>query len=273
MLTYPEIDPVMLQLGPLKIHWYGFMYLVGFSLAWWLGGQRARQPGAVLTPQQVGDLVFYAALGVVLGGRLGYVIFYDFFNYLTHPLNIFRVWEGGMSFHGGLLGVILVMWWYARQVGRHFFEIADFVAPLVPLGLLAGRIGNFINGELWGRVTDVPWAMVFPRAGDLPRHPSQLYEAALEGVVLFIILYWFSSKPRPIMATSGLFLIGYGVFRFSVEFVREPDRHLGFIAFDWMTMGQLLTIPMLLIGAIFVFWAYRYPITPTPRKEEKAEAS
>ncbi|RKZ40403.1 MAG: prolipoprotein diacylglyceryl transferase [Gammaproteobacteria bacterium] len=256
MLTYPEIDPILFQVGPLKVHWYGFMYLIGFGFAWWLGSRRTREPNAIVTAQQLSDLIFYGALGVVLGGRLGYILFYDLQTYMTTPWAIFKVWQGGMSFHGGFIGVLVAMGLYARQINRRFFEVTDFIAPLIPLGLGAGRMGNFINGELWGRPTDLPWGMVFPYADNLPRHPSQLYQMALEGIVLFIILWLFSKRPRPIMAVSGLFLIGYGSFRFLVEFVRTPDNHLGFIAFDWMTMGQLLTLPMLIAGFILMGLAY-----------------
>ncbi len=257
MIKYPQIDPVALSLGPLKIHWYGIMYLIGFSAVWWLGSRRARStPG--WKPEEIGDLVFYGALGTILGGRLGYILFYGLPDYLAAPLNIFKIWQGGMSFHGGLLGVIIAMALFGRKTGKSFFEVADFVAPMVPIGLFAGRIGNFINGELWGRVTDLPWAMVFPdpRAGLLPRHPSQLYEALLEGVLLFVILWLYSAKPRPTMAVSGLFLSGYGLFRFLVEFTRMPDAQLGFIAFGWLTMGQILSIPMFLVGAGMLWWAY-----------------
>lgn len=255
MLVYPHIDPVALQLGPLKIHWYGLMYLVGFALAWWLGRLRAAAKG--FAKDEPGDMLFYMALGVILGGRIGYVLFYKFQSFLADPLMLVRVWEGGMSFHGGLIGVILAMAWYARKTQRPFFAVADFVAPLVPPALLAGRIGNFINGELWGRPTDLPWGMVFPHVDSLPRHPSMLYEAFLEGVVLFAILWWFSVKPRPQMAVSGLFLLLYGSFRFAVEQVREPDAHLGFILGGWLSMGMLLSLPMILIGALFIFLAYR----------------
>jgi len=258
MLSFPEIDPVIFQLGPLKVHWYGVMYLIAFSLAWWLGTQRAKRANSILTPEQVSDLIFYGALGVVLGGRFGYVLFYDFPAYMDNPLAIFKVWQGGMSFHGGLIGVLVAMWLYARKLNQRFFALTDFIAPLVPLGLAAGRVGNFINGELWGRVTDSPWGMVFPHAGNMPRHPSQLYQMALEGIALFLILWWFSKRPRPMMAVSGLFLIGYGCFRFIVEFVRTPDAHLGFIAFEWMTMGQLLSLPMILFGIILMGWAYLF---------------
>lgn len=257
MLVYPKIDPILITLGPLAIHWYGIMYLIGFTLAWWLGARRAQRPESFIKPLEIGDIIFYGALGVVLGGRLGYIIFYDPVNYFTHPLAIFEVWRGGMSFHGGLLGVLIAMGLYARKMGHRFFEVTDFIAPLVPLGLAAGRIGNFINGELWGRPTDVPWALIVE---GIPRHPSQLYQAALEGVTLFMILWWFSRKSRPTMAVSGLFLIGYSVFRFLVEFVRTPDAHLGFLAFDWLTMGQLLSIPMFLAGIILMALAYRQRI-------------
>jgi phosphatidylglycerol:prolipoprotein diacylglycerol transferase len=258
MLTYPQIDPVLLQIGFVKIHWYGVMYLIGFMLAWWLGTYRARRPQAVIVPEQISDFVSYTALGVILGGRLGYVLFYNFSQYEANPLAIFKIWDGGMSFHGGFIGVLIATWFYARKINTTFFQLTDFIAPLVPLGLAAGRIGNFINGELWGRPTDLPWGMVFSAVDTLPRHPSQLYQAALEGVVLFIILWLYSHRPRPTMAVSGLFLIGYGTFRFFIEFVREPDKHLGFIAFQWMTMGQLLTLPMLIIGILFMILAYRH---------------
>jgi phosphatidylglycerol:prolipoprotein diacylglycerol transferase len=206
----------------------------------------------------MGDLLFYLALGVILGGRFGYVVFYNFDVFLADPLWLLRVWEGGMAFHGGLLGVIFAMWWYGRKIDRGFWQLADFVAPLVPVGLGAGRIGNFINGELWGKPTDAAWGMVFRTAPDsLARHPSQLYQFALEGVVLFVILWWFSARPRPRMAVSGLFLAVYGAFRFMVEFVRQPDPQLGYLAFDWLTMGQVLSLPMVLAGATLMFIAYR----------------
>ena len=256
MLIYPDIDPVIFQLGPLKVHWYGLMYLIGFGLAWWLASRRAKQPDAIFTEEQVSDIIFYSAIGVVLGGRLGYVLFYDLSTYMATPSLIFQVWQGGMSFHGGFIGVAIAMWLYARKLNVRFFEMTDFIAPLVPLGLLTGRIGNFINGELWGRASDLPWAMIFPDVDNIPRHPSQLYQAVLEGLVLFIIVWVFSKRPRPTMAVTGLFLIGYGTFRFLVEFVREPDRQLGFIAFDWMTMGQLLSLPLLIIGVILMGLAY-----------------
>jgi phosphatidylglycerol:prolipoprotein diacylglycerol transferase len=257
LLTYPDIDPIAVSLGPLKVHWYGIMYLIGFAAAWWLGKRRAARPGSPLTPEQVADMIFYGALGVVVGGRAGYVLFYNFEQFLQDPLWLFAVWEGGMSFHGGLIGVIVTMLLYARKLGVRFFALADFVAPLVPIGLGAGRLGNFIGGELWGRVTDLPWGMVFPHAGDLPRHPSQLYQLALEGFALFVILWLYSAKPRPTMAVSGLFLICYGIFRFMVEFVRQPDAHLNFVALDWVTMGQLLSLPMVAAGVLLFLLAHR----------------
>ena len=273
-MLYQPIDPVVVQLGPLAVRWYGLMYLFGFALAWWLGRRRARRPGSVVGPAEMDDLLFYGALGVIVGGRLGYTLFYSFDTWLGDPLQILRIWEGGMSFHGGFLGVLLAMAWYGRRSGRRFFELTDFIAPLVPLGLFAGRVGNFINGELWGGPGDVAWAMQVPcaqfpalcwdklglPAGTAltpPLHPSQLYEAALEGLLLFLLLWWFSARPRPVMAMSGLFLVGYGAGRFLVEFVRMPDAHLGYLAGGWVTMGQLLSAPMVIAGAVLLFLAYR----------------
>jgi phosphatidylglycerol:prolipoprotein diacylglycerol transferase len=263
MLTYPQIDPVLLNLGVVQIHWYGMMYLIGFLAGWWLGIQRVNRPNPLMNKEQVGDLLFFIALGVVLGGRLGYVLFYDFATYIHNPIAIFQVWKGGMSFHGGLIGVIISIFFFARSTKHRFFKIADFIAPLVPPGIAAGRIGNFINGELWGKPTEMPWGMVFPHVDNMPRHPSQLYESALEGFALFIILWLFSSRPRPMMATSGLFLILYASFRFFLEFFREPDAHLGYLAFEWLTMGQLLTIPMVLLGILLITLAYRNQHTVT----------
>lgn len=270
MLTYPDIDPVALSLGPFAIHWYGLMYLVGFAAAWLLGRWRAGLPRSSWTRDMVDDVVFYSVIGTIAGGRLGYMLFYGFDQILANPLNLLKVWEGGMSFHGGLIGVLIALWLFSRKYRLGFFSVGDFVAPLVPLGLFAGRIGNFINGELWGHATSLPWGMRLPCerfpqycAGlpsealwSAPLHASQLYEAALEGLLLFAVLWWFSSRPRPVMAVSGLFLLLYGIFRFAVEFVRLPDAHLGYLAFDWLTMGQLLSLPMIIAGALLLALAY-----------------
>ena len=252
-MNYPEIDPIAIQIGPVAIHWYGLMYLLSFFLVYLLGNYRAKQPGSGWNKEQVSDLVFFSALGVVLGGRLGYALFYNFASYADNPLNILKVWEGGMSFHGGLVGVTVAMLLFARSRGKPFLQVADFAVVLTPVGLFLGRIANFINQELWGRVTDVPWGMVFPLAGTQPRHPSMLYEALLEGIVLFAILWWFSSNKRPAGKVAGLFLCVYGAFRFLVEFVREPDAHIGFLAGDWLTTGHLLCLPMMVIGLWLLF--------------------
>ncbi|WP_275288581.1 prolipoprotein diacylglyceryl transferase [Halomonas elongata] len=264
MLTYPSIDPVAVSLGPFQVHWYGLMYVIGFIAAWWLGRQRAERIG--LTRDDVGDLLFYGALGVVLGGRLGYALFYGVEQWLADPLWILRIWDGGMSFHGGLIGVLLATWFFARRKGLAFFTLTDFVAPLVPVGLGAGRIGNFINHELPGRLTDLPWGMPFPGLGPEPRHPSSLYEALLEGLVLFGVLWWVSARPRRRGLVSGLFLVLYGLFRFAVEFVRRPDPQLGFIAFDWLTMGMLLSLPMIVAGGLLMLWSRRQPIPGAARE-------
>ncbi|GJL80887.1 MAG: prolipoprotein diacylglyceryl transferase [marine bacterium B5-7] len=248
MFIAPDVDPIAFSIGPLSVRWYGLMYLIGFLTGGLLGVYRARKPGSPFSPSQVWDLLFYIAVGVIVGGRLGYALFYQGAYYFGRPWEIFYVWTGGMSFHGGLIGVLVAMILFARHNGKTLFEISDFAIPLMPPGLLAGRIGNFINQELWGRVTDVPWGVIFPVAGDLPRHPSQLYEACLEGLILFVVLWWYSSKPRKPGAVGGLFLVGYGISRFLVEFVREPDAFLGAVAFGWMSMGQLLSLPMIVVG-------------------------
>ncbi|HLS85128.1 MAG TPA: prolipoprotein diacylglyceryl transferase [Burkholderiales bacterium] len=256
MLVHPNFDPVAFSIGPLAVRWYGLMYLLGFAAAWWLGTRRIARGAAPVSRAQFDDMIFYALLGVILGGRLGYVLFYKPAQYLADPLKIFAIWEGGMSFHGGLLGVMLAMWVLARRQNVDYLRLMDFVAPLCPLGLAAGRLANFINGELWGRVTDLPWGMVFRGAGDAPRHPSQLYQFALEGLALFVILWWYSSKPRARGRVSGLFLAGYGAFRFIAEFAREPDAFLGFLALG-LTMGQWLSLPMLAAGLLLLAWPRR----------------
>lgn len=257
MLTYPQIDPVALSLGPLKVHWYGLMYVIGFLGFLLLGKYRAKKANSPVTVEQVDDMMFYGALGVVLGGRIGYMFFYNFSKLVNDPISFFQVWDGGMSFHGGLLGVIFVMYMLAKKWNLKILQISDFVAPMIPIGLGAGRMGNFINGELWGKPTDVPWGMVFPQADQLARHPSQLYQFALEGILLFTILWIYSNKPRPLGSISGLFLIAYGIFRFMVEFIREPDEHIGYIAWDWLTKGQLLSLPMIIIGIGMMLWTFK----------------
>ncbi|MEJ2609810.1 MAG: prolipoprotein diacylglyceryl transferase [Candidatus Thiodiazotropha sp.] len=283
MLTYPEIEPVILTLGAVSIHWYGVMYLIGFAGGWGLARLRVGKVGVVWNASQADDILFYIVVGVVLGGRIGYLLFYNLQAFLSDPLSFFRVWEGGMSFHGGLVGVLLAMWYFSHKEGRTFFEATDYIAPLVPVGLGAGRVGNFINGELWGGVTHLPWGMQVPcieakalcarlglpadAAYSPPVHPNQLYEFLLEGVLLFLILWLFSAKPRPQMAVSGMFLICYGVFRFAIEFVRLPDLHIGYLAFDWLTMGQLLSLPMILFGFLLLYLAYRPTVLKSGHKK------
>ena len=252
MLTFPEFDPVAISAGPLQVRWYGLMYLLGFAAFYFLGVRRARLGWQKIGEAQVADLLFYGVIGVIIGGRMGYVLFYNFPAFAHDPLMLFRVWEGGMSFHGGLLGAIVALAVFARRHGLGFLQAADFAAPLVPIGLGAGRIGNFINGELWGRATDLPWGMVFPAAGDVARHPSQLYEFLLEGVVLFAILWLYSARPRRAGLVSGAFALLYAGMRFAVEFVREPDAHLGYIAWGWLTMGQLLSLPLAAAGVALI---------------------
>ncbi len=276
-MQFPMIDPVALRLGFLELRWYGLMYLLAFATAWGLGRYRVRlsqtKPHPIYKPwtaSNFDDLLTIGMLGVIIGGRLGYVFFYDLANFLQDPLEIFRVWNGGMSFHGGLLGVLAAMWYYGRRNGRHFLEVMDFVAPFVAPGLFFGRIGNFINGELWGNVSSVPWAVVFPHAGPLPRHPSQLYEAILEGLLLFIIVWIYSAKPRKLGAIAGVFATWYGLSRFLVEFVRMPDSHLGYLAFGWMTMGQILSLPLIAVGAwLLLRKKPPLPLTPTQKTKKK----
>lgn len=260
MLQHPNFDPIAIQLGPVAIHWYGLMYLIGFSLVWLLGRYRIRHGYIDITLRDLEDLIFYSVIGVIIGGRLGYVFFYKPAQYMTDPIGIFKLWEGGMAFHGGLIGVVVAIFWFSIVRKKHLLSMADFLVPLVPLGLAAGRFGNFINGELWGRASDLPWAMVFSHAGDnIARHPSQLYEMILEGFVLFIILWVFSKKPRPMGQVSGLFLMAYGVFRFLVEFTREPDDFLGLLTAN-LSMGQWLSIPMIVIGAVLFVHVANRPV-------------
>jgi phosphatidylglycerol---prolipoprotein diacylglyceryl transferase len=260
MLVHPQFDPIALQIGPIAIHWYGITYLVAFGLFLWLARIRVRRPefaASGWTARDVEDLLFYGVIGVVLGGRLGYVLFYKFGHYLSHPLEILSVWKGGMSFHGGLIGVILAMIVFARSRKRSAWQTFDLIAPCVPTGLAAGRIGNFINGELWGRFADpsLPWAMVFPQSGSPePRHPSQLYQFLLEGVLLFVFLWWYASKPRARGQVSAVFLIGYGICRFIAEYFRQPDDFLGLLALG-LSMGQWLCVPMVAFGVWLWHWS------------------
>lgn len=267
MIAFPNIDPVAFSIGPLSlfgktigplsVHWYGIMYILAFASAFLIGLWRAKKPFTALNTSQVEDLVFYGALGVVLGGRVGYMVFYNFQDLLANPFALFKVWEGGMSFHGGLIGVTLAMLLFARKTKLNFFDVTDFVAPLIPVGLGFGRIGNFIGGELWGRETNVPWGMIFPddQLG-LVRHPSQLYQAFLEGFLLAVLILWFANKPRPRATVSAFFLIFYGIQRFFVEFFREPDAHIGLVFQDWLSRGQLLSIPMIVVGVAIFYGAY-----------------
>jgi phosphatidylglycerol:prolipoprotein diacylglycerol transferase len=261
LFTYPEIDPVAFSIGPLAVRWYGIMYLAGFTLGWLGARWSAKRPGSRIKPEHVDDIVFYVALGTIVGGRVGYMLIYGLSELISNPLSLFLVWEGGMSFHGGFVGVLVAMWLYARHIRQPFFVVMDFIAPWTTFGLFAGRIGNFINGELWGKATDpgAPWAVIVDGQA---RHASMLYEAFLEGVVLFLILWLYSRKPRPVMATSALFLIFYGVFRFIVELVRVPDEQIGYLALGWVTMGQVLSAPMIVAGAVMFWLAHRRGMEP-----------
>jgi phosphatidylglycerol:prolipoprotein diacylglycerol transferase len=256
VFEYPDIDPVAFALGPLQVHWYGLMYVLGFIAGWFGLRARSRRADSPVAPARVEDLLFYIAIGVFVGGRVGYMLIYDFGSLVDDPLRLFYVWRGGMSFHGGLIGVLVMMALFAKRTGQTFFAITDFLAPWVPPALGFVRIGTFINGELWGAQTspDAPWSVVFQ---GVPRHPTQLYEAFLEGLVMLVVLVWFSAKPRPRMAVSGLFLLLYGLFRFGVEFIRLPDAHIGYEAFGWVTRGQILTAPMIVAGIVLLVLAYR----------------
>ncbi len=280
MAYFHDINPVMLQFGPISVHWYGLMYLCGFGAAYWLGIRRLRAGRLGISAEQFSDLLFAGMLGVIVGGRIGYMLVYGRDELFANPVSLFKVWEGGMSFHGGLAGVVVASAWWSRKQGRHPFDVVDFLVPLVPIGLGLGRIGNWIGGELWGRHTDVAWGVIFPKslahlglgldalraqaaAGLLDaqaRHPSQLYQAFLEGIVLFSVVWVFTIRPRPRYAASGVFSIVYGLGRFLVEFVREPDQQMGFVAFDWMTTGQLLSIPLILLGIVFLWLSRTQPV-------------
>jgi phosphatidylglycerol---prolipoprotein diacylglyceryl transferase len=265
MLTYPHINPVAISIGPLfgfgplRVHWYGIMYLIGFVSAWWLARRRSRQPGSTWVPLDIDDLIFYCAIGVIVGGRLGWCLIYGHDVIAQNWLNVFHIWDGGMSFHGGLTGVLVAAIVFARVKHKQIADVCDFLAPLPGIGIMAVRIGNFINSELWGKPTDLPWGFGVP--GDdgtvVVRHASQLYEATLEGLVSFVVLWWFTAKPRPRLAPTGLFLLVYGIARFTVEWVRLPDANIGYLAGQWLTMGMLLTIPLILIGAGMMMYAYR----------------
>lgn len=257
MLTYPAINPVAFHIGTWPVYWYGLMYLVGFLGGWGILSLRIKHSPRGFTQEELSDIVFFAALGAIIGGRLGYMLFYDWQAFISNPFLVFQTWKGGMAFHGGVLGVVIALAICAKKLNKPFLALTDLITPAVPIGLGAGRIGNFINGELWGRMTTAPWGMVFPNADSYPRHPSQLYEFLLEGIVLFLILWLYSRKPRPLGAVSGLFAIGYGLFRCTAEFFREPDVQIGYVAFGWLTKGQLLSLPLMLVGVILLFCAYQ----------------
>ena len=293
MIYLHQLNPIALSLGPLQIHWYGITYALAFAACWFLGRIRIRQgrlPG--VDEAGYGDLLFYCMLGVVLGGRIGYILFYDLSAYIAHPLDVFKVWQGGMSFHGGLLGVLFAAWMWSRRRRLHFFDVADFIAPMVPPGLGFGGIGNFINGELWGKFTHSDWGVIFPNApevagmpaaelrarfasgalGPFARHPSPLYEATLEGLVMFVVLWWYSRAPRPRYRVAALFALMYGGFRFLVEFVRVPDAQLGYLAFGWLTMGQVLELPVIAFG-LYCLWRSRNAPTLLPQPAPPAAAA
>ncbi len=280
MLYAPQFDPTALQIGSFSLRWYGIMYLLGFLSGYLLGRYRASLPGSTWSKEDVDELLTSVMIGIIFGGRIGYVLFYDLGFYLSNPLEILYIWNGGMSFHGGLLGVVAAFWWFSRKRKKTFLNVADFAAPMVPPGIFFGRIGNFINGELWGKPADLPWAMIYPPEGPEPRHPSQLYEACFEGLVLFVLLWIFSRKKRPDGAVAGFFAVGYGIFRFLVEFVRTPDAHIGYLAFGWLTMGQVLCMPLIIIGLCLLLYkgwrplpeqeiATGKPSTPAQKKRKK----
>lgn len=275
---FPAISPIIFTIpnvpivGDLSVRWYGLMYLLAFVMAMFIANKQADRPNSGWTREQVSDFLFYGFLGVVLGGRIGYVLFYQFNHFIENPLYLLQIQSGGMSFHGGFLGVVLVLLIYGRKQNKRFLQMADFVAPIIPLGLGAGRIGNFINAELWGRTTDVPWGVIFPNTDGQPRHPSQLYEFALEGVVLFAILVWFARRPRPVGSIGALFCIGYGSFRFIVEYFREPDSHLN-LFFNFISMGQILSLPMIIVGIAVLVWVHKTaPVKESDSQSKGAKA-
>ena len=257
MIPFPTIDPVAFKLGPVAVHWYGIAYIVGIGLGWWVLHRQAAADGCEWLREDVADVVFFAAIGGVLGGRIGYALFYNFADYLDNPLSIFAIWRGGMAFHGGVIGFVLALALFARRRARRFLTVTDFVIPVVPIGLFFGRIANFINQELWGAPTSLPWGVVFthPASGGAARHPSQLYEALLEGLVLFVLLRFVASRTMRAGAVSATFLIAYGIMRVGIEFVREPDQHIGYLAWGWVTMGQVLSLPMILLGLLILIFA------------------
>lgn len=273
MIIHPNIDPIIFQIGPAAVRWYGLMYLLGFAAAYYLGLKRIERIG--VSKEQFSDLVFYGAIGVILGGRMGYALFYQFDRVLAEPLWLLKIWQGGMSFHGGLLGVLAALLWFSWRQRIHMVDLMDFAGPLLPIGLGAGRVANFINQELWGRPSDVSWAVLFPNDPlQVPRHASQLYEAFLEGLVLFVVLWFFSQSPKNRGAVSGLGLLCYGSFRFFVEFFREPDAHLGFVAADWVTQGQILSMPMMVLGAGLFIWSFtQKPINLLPENQSQAKVN
>ncbi|HUN26449.1 MAG TPA: prolipoprotein diacylglyceryl transferase [Steroidobacteraceae bacterium] len=254
MVPYPHINPVLISVGPVAVRWYGLMFLFAFAGAWLLGRRRAAQPGSTWRSNDVDDLIFFGAVGAVVGGRIGWVLLYGLEYELSDPLRVLRIWEGGMSFHGGLSGAILAMVLFARRRGRSVADVFDFAAALPGVGIFAVRVANFINGELWGKPTSVPWAVLYD---GVPRHPSQLYEALLEGIVLGTVMWIFTARPRPRLVPSGLFLLGYGAIRFALEFVRVPDANRGYLLFGWVTEGQLLCVPMVIAGVILLWLGYR----------------
>ncbi len=266
MFVFPQLDPIAFSLGPIQVHWYGLMYTAGFLASWGLGNYRASKPGSGWTTKEVGDMLTWIMLGVILGARIGYTLFYNFSYYIENPIEIFYLWQGGMSFHGGLLGGMLSLYLWGRTTNKRFLDMLDFTAPFIAPGLFLGRMANFVNGELWGRVTTSPLGMVFPHVDAYPRHPVQLYEAFLEGLLLFVIIWIFSSKERPQGAVAGLFAFCYGLFRMFCEHFREPDVQVGYLFGEWFTMGMLLSLPLVLVGVVMLGRAMMLKANPTREK-------